>query len=212
MDEPLAQRGDRARTDNGRMSLEVELDELGERELRDGLGAVQAGLDRAAVVLHRGALGRERAAGVPRAVGVVVAKLPLPGTGACGRGRVGSLASRGPPRFGSRRATGCVTRPTLPGRRVQRGGRGSFGCVTALGRPRPPLLAARPTPRPRRAGSATVHARCRSGRGVARVGQARLGGRFFGNVGVHRIVCNRNGASTRAPSTTFSGRCWPNRG
>jgi hypothetical protein len=79
MDEPLAQRGDRARTDNGRMSLEVELDELGERELRDGLGAVQAGLDRAAVVLHRGALGRERAAGVPRAVGVVVAKLPLPG-------------------------------------------------------------------------------------------------------------------------------------
>jgi hypothetical protein len=212
MYEPLAQRGGRARTDKGRMSLEVELDELGERELRDGLGAGSGGArsSRGSAASRRSWTGTCRRCAARRRRRSSEAATSR--TGACGRGRVGSLASRGPPRFGSRRATGCVTRPTLPGRRLQRGGRGSFGCVTALGRPRPPLLAARPTPRPRRAGSATVHARCRSGRGVARVGQSRLGGRFFGNVGVHRIVCNRNGASTRAPSTTFSGRCWPNRG
>lgn len=79
MDEPLAQRRDSARPDDGGVALEVELDELGESELRDGLGAVQARLDHIAVVLHRGALGREGAAGLAGAVGVVVSKLPLPG-------------------------------------------------------------------------------------------------------------------------------------
>jgi hypothetical protein len=44
-----------------------------------GLGAVQARFDRVAVVLHRGALAREGAAGLAIAVAVVVLQLPLPG-------------------------------------------------------------------------------------------------------------------------------------
>lgn len=60
------------------MSLEVQVGELGERQLGllDGL-AVELRLDDVAVVLQGGALGREHAAGLAVAVVVVVAELVL---------------------------------------------------------------------------------------------------------------------------------------
>jgi hypothetical protein len=96
VDEPLAQGRDRAGPDDGRVPLEVDLDEVGERELGDGFGAVQARLDHVTVVLHGGALGWEGAAGLAVAVGVVVPQLPLPGrklpsVAALDRGHLGFL-------------------------------------------------------------------------------------------------------------------------
>jgi hypothetical protein len=74
--EPLAQRIDRALAGAGGVALEVELGELGERQVARGPGlAPQARLDRVAVVSESGGAGRERASRLALALVVVVAKL-----------------------------------------------------------------------------------------------------------------------------------------